>query len=215
MHNPTDEDNTSEEEGVFINQEDIGEEIVLGEGDTGPPPEDSEVNDNEDEMQENIIPDLSIMKFIAHTDAIFSVAFSPVNPTIFASGGQDEIGFLWNTTSPDTPLYKLTGHTDSVTQVSFSSDGKYLATGGMDSLCKIWESNTGTLLHTLEGPTEAINCIQWHSRGPILFAGGADGVGWMWNAAQGKVMNVFSGHNQIINDVIFFDRWEKNCDCIG
>jgi len=107
------------------------------------------------------------------------------------------------------PSFKLSGHTDTVSQISFSSDGKYLATGGMDAVCKIWNPLTGELVHNLEGPSEAINCMQWHSRGPALFAGGADGVGWLWNAAQGKVMNVFSGHSQIINDATFSSDGKK------
>jgi len=119
---------------------------------------------------------------------------------MIASGGGDDKGFIWNTTSTANTGTLLDGHTDSVNKVAFSNDGSLLATGGLDALIKVWDmkGEVGKLIHTFDGPSESIECLSWHSKGPVLFAGGGDGIGWMWNASQGKVMNVFSGHSDAI-----------------
>ena len=47
------------------------------------------------------------------------------------------MGYIWDLTT-GAEIVKLTGHTDSVTSVAFSSDGEYIATGGMDGKVRIW-----------------------------------------------------------------------------
>lgn len=51
-----------------------------------------------------------------------------------------------------------TGHTDSVICVSFSSDGKYVATGGMDGQALVWDTATGAQVVTCDGCTEVEVC---------------------------------------------------------
>jgi len=129
---------------------------------------------------------------------------------MIASGGGDDVSYIWDLSSTQTsPVYKLEGHTDTVSQVAFSTDGRLLATAGLDAICKIWEPQTGNLVHTFEGPSESIECLSWHSKGPVLFAGGGDGIGWMWNASVGKVMNVFSGHSDAITKARFSPDGKK------
>jgi len=50
--------------------------------------------------------------------------------------------------------WKSIGHTDSVVAVGFNINGQYAATGGMDGIIKIWDSDTGKLVMNLDGPTE-------------------------------------------------------------
>ena len=48
------------------------------------------------------------------------------------------------------------GHTDTVVSVGFSFDGKYVATGSMDSTVMIWNAANGEHVLKLEGPAEGI-----------------------------------------------------------
>ena len=50
---------------------------------------------------------------------------------IAASGGSDDKSFLWSLESGEK-ISDLGVHGDSCSAVAFSSDGKYVASGGMD-----------------------------------------------------------------------------------
>eukprot|EP00210_Caulerpa_lentillifera_P000319 g312.t1 len=138
-----------------------------------------------------------------YSDSVFCVAWSPVGDLSVASGGQDDIVYLWKTCSPDSemeelPCEALEGHTDSVIDIGFNHNGELLASGAMDGLVKIW-SKDGALMRTLEGPNEAITWICWHSRGDVILAGSADFSSWMWNTQTGTCMQVFSGHGSSVS----------------
>lgn len=58
----------------------------------------------------------------------------------------------------------VTGHTDSVASLAFSSDGRLLASGGLDGVVMIWDVFTGQLKQKLEGPGDAIEVAASHSQ---------------------------------------------------
>eukprot|EP01120_Amphizonella_sp_Union-15-10_P012035 TRINITY_DN5277_c0_g1_i2.p1 TRINITY_DN5277_c0_g1~~TRINITY_DN5277_c0_g1_i2.p1 ORF type:complete len:261 (-),score=49.37 TRINITY_DN5277_c0_g1_i2:56-796(-) len=206
------EDFSEEDEGdVFINDEDINEEIILDSND-GAPPEDSESEVGDTDEEEEILP-LTQPKatFNKHTDSVYCIATHPTKPEIFATGSGDESACTWSLLS-ENPIQVLSGHTDSVVCCSFNWDGKLFATGGMDGKCFIWDTETGNQLKALEG-SEATSMV-WHPKGNVIFVGSSDGTGWMWNASNGNLMNVFSGHGKSITDVTF-DHEGKQIKWIG
>jgi WD40 repeat protein len=110
---------------------------------------DNEDMEEDDEMQEDPEhaeettaeePDSSCFSFPVHEEPVYAVAASPTS-NILASGGGDDLAYLWSP-EPGTPPRRLSGHTDSVVYVGFSVDGKYLATGGLDGMVKIWDAAT-------------------------------------------------------------------------
>jgi ribosome assembly protein SQT1 len=211
--NPTDPSNDSSNEGEpienEINDEDVLEEIILGDDDNIIPEDDGDDNgdisdesEDEEDMnaelnEENL--DLPVAKFL-HEGEVYSIKFNPTNPRIFASGAGDDTAKIWNL--DDGNAKSLTGHTDSVCDIQFSPDGKTLATCGLDAVLKLWDLN-GNLLHSLEGPTQSIECCAWHPKGPIIIAGGGDGTAWMWDTRNGDCMGVFSGHSDSIGCISF------------
>jgi WD40 repeat protein len=149
-------------------------------------------------MDENYVDD-SVHAFQGHTDAVYAVAWSPVSRDTVATGGADDLGFLWRVGEEafmenQGDVYELKGHKDTLTSVQFNNDGSQLATGAMDGCVKVWDVNNGTCLHTLEGPTESVEWVQWHPRGNILLCGSSDFTAWMWSAQTGDFMMTFSGH---------------------
>ena len=101
-----------------------------------------------------------------------------------------------------TPVATLGGHTDSVGAVAFSCDGSLCATGGLDGIVQVWDSDTGSLKRSLEGPSD-VEWLKWHSKGNVLLCGSSDGTVWMWLATTGACMQVFAGHEGAVTCGLF------------
>jgi len=189
---PTHED--EEEEGEYIQQDDVYAELDQGEGDD---PMDEDADDAGGIEGEVVWEDNSIQQFSGHEGPVYTIAAHPTAP-LAVSGGGDDSGYIWDVTSGET-VVKLTGHTDSVSSVAFSSDGEMVSTGGMDGRVRVWRRvgkenyNTWEFLTELQGPDEVI-WLRWHPKGPVLLAGSNDSTVWLWQLPSGSTMQVFAGH---------------------
>ncbi|KAI9218054.1 quinon protein alcohol dehydrogenase-like superfamily [Blastocladiella britannica] len=135
--------------------------------------------------------DDSCQAFFAHQKPVYTVSMHPTHHELILSGGEDETGYLWLTSTGET-LHALAGHTDSVVATGFSHDGALCATGGMDGLTLVWDVATGANVARIETGSEVV-WLHWHPRGPVLLTGTADGQVWMNNLPSGTLMGVFGG----------------------
>ncbi|XVE85998.1 hypothetical protein DITRI_Ditri18aG0000800 [Diplodiscus trichospermus] len=149
--------------------------------------------------------DDSVQVFTNHTGEIYTVACSPTDATLVATGGghkkrvatrrEGKRGFIWRISHGDWTA-ELAGHEEAVSCLSFSHDGQLLASGGLDSTVNIWDIN-GNHKHKFvyDSPHRVeFEWITWHPGGHVVLAGTTDCTALMWNADNGKLMNTFLGH---------------------
>ncbi|KAI8868858.1 WD40 repeat-like protein [Ramicandelaber brevisporus] len=190
--------------GEYAEEVDTAEEIVDDDGGEPMDEEDDDYDayedvpdDDEDGGQhggihtEDIVDD-SIQGFFDHREPVYSIAISPTNNNVAASGGGDDNAYLWRISDGST-IAKLQGHTDSVISLAFNHDGSLLASGGMDGAVRIWRAETGELVHAFTDDADDIAWLAWHPRGNVVIAGAEDGNVFMWNAEKGRLMVVMSG----------------------
>ena len=189
-------DEGSDGEEVFIDEQDIIQEIHLDEEDL--PDHDDDDDDDEEDQEMDEVEDHSAYAFHGHTDEVFAAACSPIDASLVVSGGKDDRGFLWRIGSAQD-FQELTGHGDTVCTVAFSSDGKLVACGSMDGQINVWNTATRTLQGTLEGSSgSGFEWLRWHPRGNLIIAGSEDCNVWMWNADHNAFLNTFAGHSSTV-----------------
>ena len=71
-----------------------------------------------------------------HTDAIYSIAFSPDGKHII-SGSHDKTIHIWDAKTYKSVGVPFKGHTNAIYSVAFSPDGKHIISGSVDKTLRI------------------------------------------------------------------------------
>lgn len=114
---------------------------------------------------------------------------------------------LWpmpSTTSPTSTWifsFKLDAHENGATTVAFSPNGKLIATGGGDSLVRVWRAADGELLYTLRGHSAFVLEVAFSPDGKILASASADKTVRLWQVSDGSLLDILEGHPGPIIDM--------------
>eukprot|EP01127_Copromyxa_protea_P024417 TRINITY_DN95_c0_g1_i1.p1 TRINITY_DN95_c0_g1~~TRINITY_DN95_c0_g1_i1.p1 ORF type:complete len:327 (-),score=83.44 TRINITY_DN95_c0_g1_i1:50-1030(-) len=148
----------------------------------------------------------STRRFVQHTKAATSVAFSPDNRQI-VSGSKDHTIRLWNTLGE----CKITideasqSHSDWVSCVHFSpsTTTPLVVSAGWDKLVKVWTiTDEFKLKQNLAGHTGYVNAVTISPDGSLCASGGKDGTAMLWALEEGKHLYSLDAKD-IINALVF------------
>lgn len=136
---------------------------------------------------------------LGFTRPVNSVAFSPVDGTLLASGSDDGQVYLWNTeTGGQIRLYS--GLTYTVTSVVFSPDGLTLAGASWDNTIRLWEVETGAPIGIITQTAPILSLAFSPVDNNLLAFGTKDHNVIIWDIAAGAPkFPALSGHNSSIN----------------
>ena len=145
-----------------------------------------------------------------HTADIFSVAFSPVDDNLVATGSYDTTARLWDISDPLAVTSRpLLGHAKEVYSVAFSPDGAEMATSSTDDSVRIWDTASGRMIR---GPLNAHKFDIWRAvygknvafpfkEQPLLVTGGWDRSVRVWTADTFQELAELVGHDDPVRDV--------------
>jgi len=98
---------------------------------------------------------------------------------------------------------KLTSNVGYIYSIAFSPDSLTLASGGDDSIIRIWDVKTGKEVHQLTGHAGRIASVAFSPDGLILASGGDDNTIRIWDVKTGKEVRQLTGHTDRIWSVAF------------
>jgi WD40 repeat protein len=120
---------------------------------------------------------------------------------LFATGGEDDLMYLWAYKSDQPEKYELIMQSekfsDSVTSLSFSCDGKYLASADMAGNIRVFLIENKTLFWSYEVGSD-LETLDWHPNCNVLFCGTSDGQFIMFKLSSNEVKIMYSGSNSSV-----------------
>ena len=96
----------------------------------------------------------------------------------------------------------LAAHKSDVWSVEFSPDGRFLASGGVDSTVKIWDKETGFILLNLKQPS-GVTDLSFSPDGKYIAVASYDEKVRLWKFPEGIMLKEFTGHKGTVWSVSF------------
>lgn len=199
----SDRNDLEDEEDDAMLDPDEAEEIVEQDDDAAMDSGEDEEGGTET-LEEIQLQNDSIAHFDHHKDSIFCIAQHPLRPEMVATGGGDDIAYLWDCTPPDGPLLpksyeadpqpterrtldvvaSLGGQDESVTSICFTlPKGEYVVTATLAGKLSVYSTSAP---YNLIGSAKEVEEIIWmapcrHASYPNTIAFGAnDGSIWIY-----------------------------------
>lgn len=149
----------------------------------------------------------------SHSDRLSKIAFHP-SGRLLATACFDQKWRLWDLErtsivaaekgkpfSRGRILYEQEGHGLPLYSIGFQCDGSLLASGGSDSVGRVWDLRTGRSIMTLEGHVRAITALDFSPDGYHIVTGSLDNSCQVWDLRVAACQQSVAAHNHLISHV--------------
>ncbi|SNX81529.1 related to PFS2 - polyadenylation factor I subunit 2 [Melanopsichium pennsylvanicum] len=139
----------------------------------------------------------------AHDSAVRAMAWTRSGTYLISA---DQNGTVKYFQSNLNTLQAFTAHTDSARGLAFSPDDSKFASGGDDSLLKIWDFEQAKQIRELSGHGWDVKCLDWHQSKGILVSGSKDNLVKVWDprsSPQGTCLATFHNHKNTVQATKF------------
>ena len=132
-----------------------------------------------------------------HGSNVHTVAYSPANPSLVASAGDNGEIKLWNLRNGT--VVTLGRHADAVNSIAFSLDGNFLASGGDDYVLKLWnvthKHHIVTREHITDRTRSQVKAVTFSPDGKKIATGGRHAK--LWDAHTHTEITTFKHHDWV------------------
>lgn len=169
--------------------------------------DDAAMDSGEEEDEVIQLRNDSVAHFDQHKDSLFCIAQHPTRPELVATGGGDDVAYLWDSTPPDGPLLprsyesdpqpverkgqevvaKLGEQDESVNAITFTlPKGDFVVTGTLAGKLNVYSAPTQASPSRLVASAKEVEEVNWiapspNTASPNTFAFGAnDGSVWVY-----------------------------------
>lgn len=98
-------------------------------------------------------------------------------------------------------LRKVAHHPGPIFSVAVLPNGKYVASGGLDKIVRVWSLTTMDTKVTFKGHTESVSSVAWSPNGARIVSGSSDTTIRIWDIQQAIGVMTLFGHSQRVTSV--------------
>lgn len=134
----------------------------------------------------------------AHDSAVRAMAWSKSGTYLISA---DQNGTVKYFQSNLNTLQAFAAHADSARGLAFSPDDSKFASGGDDSLLKIWDFDSAKQIRELTGHGWDVKCLDWHASKGLLISGSKDNLVKVWDpraTPAGTCLATFHNHKNTV-----------------
>lgn len=134
----------------------------------------------------------------AHDSAVRAMAWCKSGTFLISA---DQNGTVKYFQSNLNTLQSFTAHTDSARGLAWSPDDSKFASGGDDSLLKIWDFDSSKQIRELSGHGWDVKCLDWHASKGMLISGSKDNLVKVWDPRAtpgGTCLATFHNHKNTV-----------------
>lgn len=136
-----------------------------------------------------------------HSDYVKCLTTPHSNSSWVASGGLDHRICLWDLNGAGQKLQIDIGKSEGVSKGSIyalRAKGTILASGGPESVVRIWDTKTGKSITKLVGHTDNVRDILISEDGDTVMSASSDQTVKVWSLTAGRCLNTLTMHNDSV-----------------
>lgn len=150
-----------------------------------------------------------------HKGAVTGVALSADSSTVF-SCSKDNSLISWDAETGAKTFLKpmwtqggdgaLKSHDGELLAVACTSDPRFVACAGRDSMVRVFDVRSGTQIKALAGHRGAVTCLAFQKNTNTLFSGSEDRCVKQWDLNEMGYLETLFGHQESVNAL---DCWSR------
>ena len=133
-------------------------------------------------------------------ESVDSLSFNSSGVSVATSSANGSIA-VWNTSTGKERFDRIKALEPVV--VRMSPDGRFLASGGKDSVVTIWDASDGSRLRTLFGHTNTVFSVAFSADSRRIVTVSADGTVRIYDTETGRQLGVLRGSKEPLDNVAF------------
>jgi WD repeat-containing protein 48 len=136
-----------------------------------------------------------------HSDYVKCLTTPDSNATWVASGGLDHRICLWDLNGAGQKLQIDVGKSEGVSKGSvyaLRAKGAIIASGGPESVVRMWDIRTGRSITKLVGHTDNVRDILLSEDGDTVMSASSDQTVKVWSLTAGRCLNTLTMHNDSV-----------------
>ncbi|MEO0561043.1 MAG: TIR domain-containing protein [Chloroflexota bacterium] len=144
---------------------------------------------------------VSKYEFIAHTDAVYAVAFS-ADGSLLASASGDKTVRLYNLIEGEA-LALLRGHQAAVRDVAFHPQGTHIASASADCTVRLWGIRQNRDIERLDAAEDWVLRVAFSPKGDTLAATSVSEMTALWDVEAQSAVATLGGHADWVTGAAF------------